>query len=279
MNHILKQRLLASTFVRSVLYSIMTWEQLWLKGIFSRFRYWVIHSLQEASLGNRPTPLPKQWLNHPSLRFRNDFMLAVSHYLRTNQIYDREYWEFGSYGAHTIRMALNVFGPSVYGPPLCKKFTAFDSFRGMPEPEGIDQAKPWFQGACSHDLAEFRAVLARDLALDRLRIVEGFFEDSLSEYDWTADQVPGIVYVDCDYYASIKTVLEFLKDKLAHGTIIAFDDWDLYYGDPERGGRKAFSEFREQTQDRYVFCEWIKGLSGVQGFICLERTKVGTEVH
>jgi hypothetical protein len=31
---------------------------------------------------------------------------------------------------------------------------------------------------------------------------------------------------------------------LQPGTIIIFDDWNCFYGDPDRGQKKAFNEFK-----------------------------------
>ncbi|OCR92398.1 hypothetical protein [Campylobacter fetus] len=57
-----------------------------------------------------------------------------------------------------------------------------------------------------------------------------------------------LIYIDCDLYTSSKTVLDFIaqSDLLQDGTIIAFDDWDLYRANPNKGQRKAFKEFKEK---------------------------------
>ena len=52
-----------------------------------------------------------------------------------------------------------------------------------------------------------------------------------------------VIYVDCDLYDSTVTVLDFAKDLLQKGTIMVFDDWFCFYGDPDKGERTAFKEF------------------------------------
>jgi hypothetical protein len=38
-------------------------------------------------------------------------------------------------------------------------------------------------------------------------------------------------------------VLNFIKPFLQPGTIIVFDDWNCFIGDPEKGERRAWAEF------------------------------------
>ena len=47
------------------------------------------------------------------------------------------------------------------------------------------------------------------------------------------------VYIDCDLYESTVPVLRFVLPLLQTGTVIAFDDWYSFNGDPERGGQLA----------------------------------------
>ena len=92
---------------------------------------------------------------------------------------------------------------------------------------------------------KFRNICRKDL--HRITTVKGFYEDSLVKYSWNPEQRIVLAYVDCDYYSSTKTVLNFLSDKINHGMILAFDDWNCYYGDYERGQRKAFQEYSKKN--------------------------------
>ena len=57
-------------------------------------------------------------------------------------------------------------------------------------------------------------------------IVPGFFSESLTpERRHELPTSVAMAYVDCDMYASTVDVLDYLKDVLATGSIVAFDDW------------------------------------------------------
>lgn len=183
------------------------------------------------------------------------------------------YAEFGVHEATTFRMALRTLGKS--GPARLSKFLAFDSFHGMPEPQGIDRGKLWRKGMNKTSVQEFRSLIKRDLS--RVEIVEGFFEESLSQLDWTEGWEVVCAYLDCDYYSSTVTCLDFLADKLAHGALLAFDDWNLYYGDPLRGQKRAFSEFRSKNPN-LVFEEFVDIGTLGKSYIVLHKPLIGREV-
>jgi len=126
-------------------------------------------------------------------------------------------------------------------------YVAFDSFEGLPEVEGIDvHSGLWYRGKmCTSEESFVKMCLAHGLPRNRLRTVKGFYEDSLTTAlrDELAPLKAAVVYIDCDLYASTIPVLRFIRDFLQPGTVLIFDDWFLFYGDPERGERRAFKEF------------------------------------
>lgn len=219
------------------------------------------------------TPLPDKIHRVPQLRFRLDFFNAAQLFLQVNRI-DGSYLEFGSHEVNTFRMALNTIG--AHGlPNRITHFYAFDSFAGMPEPTGIDKQKIWRASMNFTSQDRFRSITRRDAY--RTTSVKGFFKDSLPGFLLPAGHLPALVYIDCDYYESTKDVLEWLAPYLRHGTLLAFDDWDCYFGDYARGQRRAFAEFKEKLAERLIFLDFMKILSGGMAFICLEKNKVGTD--
>ena len=54
-----------------------------------------------------------------------------------------------------------------------------------------------------------------------------------------------IVMVDCDLYSSTKSVLDFITSLVVEGSIIIFDDWFAFKGNPNRGEQLACSEWLE----------------------------------
>ncbi|MDD5146864.1 MAG: macrocin O-methyltransferase, partial [Candidatus Pacebacteria bacterium] len=78
--------------------------------------------------------------------------------------------------------------------------------------------------------------------------VKGFYDNSLTPAlkEKLLPKKAAVIYIDCDLYASTVPVLEFTKDFLQKGTIIVFDDWNCFCGDPKKGERLAFRQFREK---------------------------------
>tara|TARA_X000000950_G_scaffold111991_1_gene141011 strand:- start:5072 stop:5443 length:372 start_codon:yes stop_codon:yes gene_type:complete len=70
----------------------------------------------------------------------------------------------------------------------------------------------------------------------RLNTVKGFVELSLNKkLAAKFKKKATFIYVDCDLYKSTVPVLKFIKSFLQKGTIIAFDDWNCFWGDKEEG--------------------------------------------
>lgn len=222
----------------------------------------------------RITPLKRGTKSNHGLSQRLQFFTSAQYFLQVNRI-DGVYLEFGSHELNTFRMALNTLG--AYGKPnSIPKFIAFDSFEGMPEPTGIDRQKIWGKSMNFTSLDHFYKVTRRDA--HRVEAVKGFYEESLPKFDWPKEQRIALAFLDCDYYSSTAEVLRFLADKLSHGTILGFDDWNCYYADPLRGQRLAFSEFRDLVGSRLHFEEFQGIGSGGMSFVCLEREKMGQPV-
>ena len=201
----------------------------------------------------------------------------AAHYLHVNRLCG-VYAEFGSHEANTFCIALNTLGNyRRFGYP-CKisHFFAFDSFAGMPEPKGIDKQKIWKASMNFTSEGKFKRICKTDLY--RVTTVKGFYEDILPKYKWNYDNKIVLAYIDSDYYASAVEVLKFIKDKLAHGAIVAFDDWNCYYGDPERGEKKAFSEFRNEVKHEAHFEPFLPISFGGMSFIYLKKDLLGKEV-
>jgi hypothetical protein len=127
------------------------------------------------------------------------------------------------------------------------KFYAFDSFRGLPEPKGVDAHSDQFRGGTIvFGLDDFKKELSRqEIDLNKVRIVPGWFKDTLNAETKKKLDVKSaaVIWVDCDLYESTVPVLEFVKDYIVDGTVLVFDDWFFYKGHPERGERKAFAEW------------------------------------
>jgi O-methyltransferase len=173
---------------------------------------------------------------------RRSVLLGISRFCELNGITNGYYFEFGCHRARTFRLAYDAFSP-------LHDFTyvAFDSFAGLPDVTGIDVHDDlWYRGQMCTSEPEFRSLCkGHGIPEDDFRTVKGFYVDSLTpELVVELGHLPAaVVYIDCDLYSSTVPVLNFVKKFLRPGTVIIFDDWFLYYGDPDRGERRAFAEF------------------------------------
>jgi hypothetical protein len=158
-----------------------------------------------------------------------------------------DYLEFGTYEGNAFIAAYH-FAQAQGLEEM--RFLAFDSFRGLPEARGIDvdraEVAQYGAGDFACDVASFRRNLrGAGVALARVEVVEGYYRESLHEETRArlALTSAAIVLVDCDLYESTRQVLEFVGPHLVHGALLLFDDWNNFRGDPERGERKALTEW------------------------------------
>ena len=175
---------------------------------------------------------------------RERLFLSIARFGHINRPMTGYYFEFGCHEANPMRMAhrhlRHLFDLD---------YVAFDSFEGLPEIQEIDKQDIWVQGKLKTTEEEFRRLVTRaGMPSHKLTTVKGFFDRSLTAA-LQAQLLPrkaAVIYVDCDLYTSTVPVLEFCVPFLQRGTIVVFDDWNCFHGDPDRGERRAFREFRER---------------------------------
>ncbi|HEX2095572.1 MAG TPA: TylF/MycF/NovP-related O-methyltransferase [Longimicrobiaceae bacterium] len=166
-----------------------------------------------------------------------------------------DYLEFGVFQGHSLLHAYREAERLGLGE---MRFFGFDSFAGLPEPDGADDAPMHtLTGVDRLEAGMFvssrEEVLARLAAhgadLSRIRLVEGYFHDTLNPA--TRERLglreAAIVLVDCDLYDSTRRVLDFVRELLRDRSILVFDDWNIFGADPARGERRAFAEFLERN--------------------------------
>jgi O-methyltransferase len=127
------------------------------------------------------------------------------------------------------------------------RFIAFDSFEGIPEPQGVDTIHRVFEKgtyACSEK--DFRANI-RNHGIPDARVVSvpGFFRDTLTAA--TAGRLKlkriSVLHIDSELYESARDALQFCTPFFENGTILVFDEWYQFYGHPELGEQRAFREW------------------------------------
>ena len=139
--------------------------------------------------------------------------------------------EFGVYSGHTINHIASLTSQTVYG---------FDSFEGLPE--------RWRDG--------FRKGFFKVAALPKVRpnviLIKGWFDKTLPEFIKDHDESIGFLHVDCDLYASTRTIFELLEPRIHPGCVIVFDEYFNYPG-WEEGEYKAFQEFLKRAGLEYEY--------------------------
>ncbi|MEY4198656.1 MAG: hypothetical protein RLZZ265_396 [Verrucomicrobiota bacterium] len=207
----------------------------------------------------------RQWLEEEYTPFgygqKRQIMMSIARFCQINRPIGGYYFEFGCHGANTMRMAWDCFHHL-----FDWSYVGFDSFEGLPEIQAIDQMKIWEKGKLKTTEEEFRRVVTRHgMPDEKLTTVKGFYDQTLTPA-LRNRFLPGgkvaVAYVDCDLYASTIPILEFLKDFLQTGTVIVFDDWNCFYGDPERGERRAWREFC-QRNPHLRFEEFVRTSEGM----------------
>lgn len=178
---------------------------------------------------------------------RRYIFASITRFCTTNRPLNGYYFEFGCHSAGTMRMAYDYFHYL-----FDWDYVAFDSFEGLPEIKDIDKQDIWEKGKLATSEQDFiRLVTRHGIKRENLITVKGFYDKSLNS-ELKAKLLPKkavVIYIDCDLYESTVPVLEFVKDFLQVGSIIVFDDWNCFCGAPDRGERRAFSEFREKYPD------------------------------
>lgn len=175
---------------------------------------------------------------------RKNIFTSIARFATVNRPINGYYFEFGCHTAGTMRMAYDYFHHL-----FDWTYVAFDSFQGLPEIEEVDKQEIWQEGKLATSEEEFiRRVTKHGMPRNKLITVKGFYKESLTDEvkQRLSPTKAAVVYVDCDLYSSAVPALEFTKDFLQVGTVIVFDDWNCFYGDPNRGERRAFREFCER---------------------------------
>lgn len=139
--------------------------------------------------------------------------------------------EFGVGQGGSIRILGELIDATVHG---------FDSFLGLPEDwTGTTEPRGRFAG--------------RPKRLPgNVSIHEGAFAQSLPVFLENHDQPLRFMHVDCDLYASTRTVFSLMAPRIGPGTVIVFDEY-FNYPNWQEHEFKAFQEFIREGGRSYSY--------------------------
>lgn len=139
-----------------------------------------------------------------------------------------------------------------------RTYYGFDSFEGFPDPVEKDEATPikgkgFWANPPDTVLKVLRdGRLGEEVIGERIRLVKGWFDQTLSRYERRI----ALLHLDCDLDESYKLSLETLSDKVQPGGVIMFDE----YGDTRwPGATKAIDAFfsdKPETLQAHPRCNW-----------------------
>lgn len=177
-----------------------------------------------------------------------------------------DYFEFGLWRGKTFGYAHRM--KQRYGRHEMKLW-GFDSFQGLPA-TGEHSDNIWYEGQFACTRPEFETILAsRGIRQPEYELIEGFYNESLNEdtHQRLNGRKAAVIYVDCDLYDSTIQVLNFIQSYIVNGSIICFDDFYNYKGDPAQGEQKALAEFTQQ-QPQLHFIPYFDYAPLGKSFIC-----------
>lgn len=162
-----------------------------------------------------------------------------------------DYCEFGIYKGETFQYAARLLAPAL--PKM--RFFAFDSFEGLPRPDGIDCVDGYSSNFHAGDFAVAlqdvrKNVEAAGTDMSKVDFIKGWFDATLTNE--TAARIGldhvAAAWIDCDLYKSTVPVLDFLLPRLSVGSLLLYDDWRVFRNLPEYGQQLATREWLQRNQ-------------------------------
>lgn len=132
----------------------------------------------------------------------------------------------------TLTRINEIYNKAHYHPAAHKKIYGFDSFDGLPAPDPEkDLAKTGGQPYASMREGGFKSTTTLPELVRFVHgrpncfLVKGMFDESLPRFLKTRPHLAcALIHIDCDIYASTRTVLDALIDRVPVGGILLFDE-------------------------------------------------------
>jgi len=205
----------------------------------------------------------------------NGCIRAGASFIAANQI-EGDYLEFGVWRGYSfvpafhsvtqsrldhfqLGYASDKYNSWKNSPP---HFYAFDSFEGLPGGNDAERMVDYDEGsyACSEE--DFLQNLSdRNVDLSQVTTLKGFYDETCNNATIQKHNIKkaAMVMIDCDLYESSVPVLNFLTDIVQQGTVIIFDDWFRYKGNPNYGEQRACKEWLKRNPQFELIEFWRQG--------------------
>jgi len=191
---------------------------------------------------------PRRLLREALLAFyRYDHVYAVLREFAREYLGNASVLEFGTSDGYSFVKLL--YATRYLGLEDRIEVHTFDSFEGMPAPHDARDREwicgdDWKQGEFRGRYAEL-VDYCREARYANACVHRGYFEQSLDEAFLArlAERPPVLVWIDCDYYSSTRTVIERILDYLPNGCVLYFDELDnLNFGSRFTGEARIVHE-------------------------------------
>jgi hypothetical protein len=199
------------------------------------------------------------------------------------EMVEGDVFEFGVYTGRSLALLQianeEYLKNSIHKVDFSRDFFGFDSFMGM-----FKTNHPrWKDGSFSvnhswHPTIRVGEQITKNKVIEFFDVlelkppvlVEGDFEKSKKVFFGSYSKKAALIHIDCDTYENTKVVLANIKDTLQEGTILMFDDWFNYKGNPRMGEARAFNEFRNDL-GKFSFVEYFDYGTFCKAFISVQE--------
>ena len=117
-----------------------------------------------------------------------------------------------------------------------RRIHGFDSFQGLPE--------PW--RGTRHERGAYSASGKLPRVPSNVQLYPGLFTETIPQWLNAHPESIAFVHIDCDIYASTRTILQLIRSRLREGLVIVFDEY-FKYPCWQQHQHRAFREFVAET--------------------------------
>jgi len=188
--------------------------------------------------------------------------------------------EFGVYTGRSLALLSHAYNEfihkSIHKIPFNRKIIGLDSFNGLVK----NEHPRWTKGIFSHNHSKHPTIKVGEkitkekvenffnkMNLAKPIILEGLFSNTISNLKNITEKL-AIVHIDCDLYEPTLFVLKEIETILQEGTILLFDDWFNFKGNPLKGESGAVKEWL--LTSKWKLREWFSYATFCKAFIVIK---------